>query len=93
MEKTWHKKAILLYFGEHIKIIDIAEQLGVTRQTVSVFLQSLPEWKQEAEYRKNESEKRRKTQKQRWEQYHRMPANLKREHEQAVRELSAERYH
>lgn len=37
MEKTWHKKAILLYFGEHIKIIDIAERLGVTRQTVSVF--------------------------------------------------------
>ena len=91
--KKWQKTAEYLYFTEHKKIVEVAEIIGVTRQSVSCYLKRCPDWNLEQEKRKYESAARRKKQKERWELYHRMEPNLKREHELAVAELSAERYH
>ncbi len=91
--KEWQKAAEHLYFTEHKKIVEVAEIIGVTRQTVSRYLKSCPGWVKEQEARKHESAVRRKRQKERWELFCRSEPNLKREHAQAVAELSAERYH
>ena len=92
-DRQWHEKAAQLYFSEHKSIIEVAAAVGRTRQTVSTFLNSQKElWKREQEYRRSESRKRRKAQKHWWEFHNRIGINLAREHEQAVRELSAERY-
>lgn len=92
-DMQWHEKAAQLYFSEHKTIIEVAREVGKTRQTVSVFLNSQKDiWNREQEYRRCESQKRRKAQKHWWEFHNRIGVNLAREHEQAVRELSAERY-
>ncbi len=91
--KEWQKKAHRLYFEEHRKITEISELVGKTRQTVSCFLQAQPEWEKEQTFRKEESAKRRKKQKLFYDMLHRSEPNLFREHEIAVRILSAEKYH
>ena len=92
-EREWQRQAFELYFEKHMKINCIAASIGKTRQTVSSFLRLQPEWSREQELRKAESAKRRKEQKAFWEKLHRSEPNLKREHETAVRILSAEKYH
>lgn len=92
-DNKWHEKAAQLYFSEHKTIIEVAAAVGKTRQTVSAFLNSQKElWEREQKYRREESQKRRKAQKYWWEFHNRIGINLAKEHEQAVRELSAERY-
>ena len=92
-KRTWQETARQLYFKEHLKIITVSEMVEKSRQTVSSYLQTLPEWEDEQEYRRVESEKRRKRQKRFWEMLHRTEPNLKREHEIAVSILSREKYH
>lgn len=92
-KKDWHSDARRLYFEEHLKIITVSKVVGKSRQTVSSYLQSLPEWEDEQEYRRHESIKRRKSQKHFWDMLHRTEPNLKREHEIAVSILSREKYH
>lgn len=89
----WQKEARRLYFEQHMKINGVAACVHKTRQTVSSFLQSQPEWQKEQDFRKEESAKRRKKQKQFYDMLHRSEPNLLREHETAVRILSAEKYH
>ena len=91
--QEWQKKAYDLYFKQHKKIIAVSELVGKTRQTVSSFLQAQQEWNSEQEFRKAESAKRRKKQKMFYDMLHRSEPNLFREHETAVRILSAEKYH
>lgn len=91
--KDWQKEAYDLYFKQHKKIVDVAELVGKTRQTVSSFLTLQAEWNSEQEFRKEESAKRRKKQKMFYDMLHRSEPNLFREHETAVRILSAEKYH
>ena len=91
--KEWQKDARRLFFEQHMKITVISELVGKTRQTVSGFLQSQPEWNNEQAFRKEESAKRRKKQKKFYDMLHRSEPNLLREHEIAVRILSAEKYH
>ncbi|MDN5317242.1 MAG: hypothetical protein PWR08_1367 [Thermoanaerobacterium sp.] len=52
-EKIYH-----LYFIEHKKGIEIANLLGVTRQTISKILQQFPEYAQEKERRKAENKEK-----------------------------------
>ena len=91
--KDWREDAKRLYYEEHLKIVTVSDLVGKSRQTVSSYLQALPEWENEQEYRRLESNKRRKRQKRFWEMLHRTEPNLKREHEIAVRILSREKYH
>ena len=92
-KRDWQETARQLYFKEHLKIITVSEMVEKSRQTVSNYLKSCPEWECETEYRKLESEKRRKSQKRFWELIHRTEPNLRREHEIAVSILSREKYH
>ncbi len=89
----WKKTAERLYFWEHLKIYEVAERVGKSRQAVSEHLHSCPAWDAEQERRKKDSARRRKIGKLKWDRSNRaVEGAIKREHEQAVRELSAERY-
>lgn len=89
----WKKQSEKLYFGEHLKIGVVAGRVGKTRQTVSEYLHSLPQWDEEQSLRKEQSRKRRKLGQLKWDRSNRAVLGaMKREHEQAVRELSAEKY-
>ncbi len=92
-KKKWQQLAHSVYYDDHLSILTAAEIAGVSRQTASQYLKSLPEWKKEQVYRRDYAEKKKKESKRRWDFHNRIGINLKREHEQAVRELSAERYH
>ena len=92
-KKDWREDARRLYYEEHLKIVTVSDMVEKSRQTVSSYLQSIPEWEAEQERRKLESAKRRKRQKRFWEMLHRTEPNLKREHEIAVCILSREKYH
>lgn len=92
-EKEWQVNARRLYFKKHLKIVTVSEMVRKSRQTVSSYLQTLPEWEAEQEYRRLESIKRRKSQKRFWDMLHRTEPNLKREHEIAVSILSREKYY
>lgn len=101
----WKEKAFELYFKEHLRIGEIAEKVGKSRQSVSAFLKSTDLFESERQYRKNQSKKRRKKQKADWDRKKRSPLsvdyednvivaeNIKREHRTAVSELSRERYY
>lgn len=97
----WRKKA-KEYYQDGLKITDIEALLGISRKSISKYLQSLPDYGQIKEMRKKESDKKRreyKTNKQR--AYRKQPfcaytvtgESMRREHELAVMELSRERYH
>lgn len=91
---NWQEKAKALFFCEHLKIGVIAGMVGKTRQTVSTYLRSMPEWNNEKLRRCEESKHRRKIGQLKWDRSNRAAEGaIRREHEQAVRELSAERYH
>ena len=90
----WKKRAEYLYYEKHEPIIEVARCVNKTRQTVSAYLQTLPEWENEQEFRKDESQKRRKRAKRIWDQLNRVTdADVQRDHFTAVAELSAEKYH
>jgi len=92
--KEWQSRAKELYFGSSLGIGVVAEAVGKTRQTVSAFLKGCPEWNDERSRRKYESKLRRKKGQLLWDRSNRAAdASIRREHEQAVRELSAEKYH
>ena len=92
--KEWKRAAERLFFECHKKIVDIAEELQVSRQWIATYLRSLPGYTAETERRKNKNAEKRRYTKMVWMRDSRTEAAiLRREHEQAVRELSAERYH
>ena len=90
-EKEWQVKAGQLYFKEHLKIVNVSEMVRKSRQTVSSYRQKRPEWEMEQEYRRLESEKRRKSQERFWDVLHITQRNMKREDEIAVSILSREK--
>lgn len=101
----WKERAFELYFKEHLRIGEIAERVGKSRQSVSAFLKSADLFENEKQYRKNQSQNRRKKQKAAWDRQKRSPLsidyddecimseNIKREHRTAAAELSRERYY
>ncbi|MBQ7794784.1 MAG: hypothetical protein IJ366_09760 [Clostridia bacterium] len=93
-DKLWKKEAHKLYFEKGLNISKTAEAVGRTRQTVAAYLKSCPEWEADKIKRGAESKKRRKAGQLRWDRSNRTAYEvIKREHAQAVRELSAEKYH
>lgn len=101
----WKEKATRLYFNEHLKIGEIAGRVGKSRQSVSSFLHGLEGVEAEKERRRQISAKRRARSKRVWEAKNRTGASagsfgghidvlhecVRREHRQAVAELSRER--
>lgn len=101
----WKEQALHLYFNEHLRISEVAEKVGKSRQSVSALLKSSELFETEKSLRKQESAKRRKRQQFLWDKKNRSPLNVsadgidvvyegvKREHRMATAELSRERYH
>ena len=101
MLSSWKEKAAD-YFKDGLSVTDISVLLGISRQSVSAYLKTLPDYQKILAGRQADREKNRrlyKTQKQR--QYRERDGytmkvtgdTLQREHELAVMELSHERYH
>lgn len=94
----WREKAKKLYFLEKKTITDIAKELGKSRKTISLFLNSTKNIQEEKQKRKELSQKKKKEAKaakrrnrSRTGEIH--PGILKREHEIAVQILSREKYY
>ena len=98
--KTWQELAKEYYFESHLSINDIAALTGVSRQSISGYLKTLPEFKKEKEKRKSENQGRRKEYKKEKNREYRSAAqppvtaeSMRREHDLAALELSHEIYH
>ncbi len=97
----WKKKADI-YFHDGLKVSEIAALLDVSRQSVSAYLRTLPDYQETKEQQKKENvQKRRKYKTEKQRTYRAMdslimsvtPETMRREHELAAMELSRERYH
>lgn len=95
----WKQKAYQMYFEEHKKINEIADKVGITRQQVAKYLKSFSLFDIEKENRKKASLERHKESKREYDRTKRQrysvvnAETIKREHEEAVRCLSREKYH
>lgn len=98
----WKKEAENYFFRHHLKMGEIAELTGVSRQSISGYLKRCPGYGKETEYRKAENRIRRrayKTQKQRAYREEASVAievtgeSLRREHDIAAMILSREKYY
>lgn len=98
----WKKEAENYFFRHHLKMGEIAELTGVSRQSVSDHLKGCPGYKKEKERQKAENRVRRreyKTQKQRAYREEASVAitvtgeTLRREHDIAAMILSREKYY
>lgn len=97
---NWKERAKALFLVEKLNISQTADIVGVSRQTVSKHIKSLPEYEAEAVRRKEQSRMDRATYKNAWQRKRRNTISheitgdtLRREHEQAAIELSREKYH
>lgn len=97
MRTDWKKEASTLFFGQGKSLVEIAALTGISRKTVSSYLQSLPGYTAERERRKAENRKRRKEYQKEWDRRHRRYSvvnaeTMRREHDLAVLILSREKY-
>jgi len=94
---NWKEEANKLYYQEQMKITQIADLLGITRKTISVYLQSQPGFEGEKNRRKVSNSEKRPEYKRNWNKKKRAKASeleaalLKRQHEIDVMVLSYER--
>lgn len=97
----WRKKADI-YFHDGLKISEIAVLLDVSRQSISAYLKTLPDYKDVKEQQKKENARKRRIYKTEKQRSYRAadslimavtPETVRREHELAAMELSRERYH
>ena len=98
--KDWKDETKELYFDKKLKINEIAERTGKSRQSISGYLKTLAAYQEEKEFRKNENQikrkayKREKNREYREAYRNRVTADtMKREHDIAVMLLSHEKYH
>ena len=98
--KDWKEETKELYFDKKLKINEIAERTGKSRQSISGYLKTLAAYQEEKEFRKNENQikrkayKREKNREYREAYRNRVTADtMKREHDIAVMLLSHEKYH
>lgn len=96
----WKAEARRHYFIHQLNINQVAELVGKSRKSVSTYLASLNCFQMEKERRKSSNAAKRKDYKREWDRKHWVTINynvtgdtLRREHEQAVMELSRERYY
>ncbi len=97
-KSDWKHKAYSMYFNKHMKIKDIAEEICISRQHTAKYLKSFSLYNIEKENRKKESLKRHKESKKNYDNTKRnrysqvTQQTIYREHEEAVRCLSREKY-
>ena len=94
----WKSNAEKCFFQSHMSIEDTAAYVGVSRQSVSGYLKSLPGYAEEKESRKaRNQEKRKEYKKEKNREYRAMSAvtteTMRREHDIAALILSREKYH
>lgn len=101
MESRWKERAGE-YYRDGLKISEIAALLDVSRQSVSAYLKTMPDYGKMKDFRRREASAARrkyKTEKQRAYRSAKegmmavTAESLRREHELAVLELSREKYH
>lgn len=101
MESRW-KETAGKYYRDGLKISDIAVLLEVSRQSVSAYLRTMPDYDEIKEARRRAaSASRRKYKTERQRIYRSAQSgimavtaeSMRREHELAVMELSREKYH
>lgn len=98
MKQTdWKNEAAQLFFGQGKSLVDIADLTGVSRKTLSFYLQTLPGYTAERERRKEENKRKRKEYQREWDRKNRRytavnAETMRREHELAVLILSREKY-
>jgi predicted DNA-binding protein YlxM (UPF0122 family) len=95
---NWKKQAEDLYFEGKKSIQEVATATGISRQSISGYLKTLPRFPEEKARRKSENREKRKVYKREMnrkyrEEYRNMvtPETIKREHDIAVMLLSHER--
>ena len=96
----WHQQAFEMYFSKHMEIVDISKKVDISRQHISKYLQQFTQFKIEKEWRKKQNGIKRRESKRAWDREHRKKFNIpevdaysiRREHEEAVRVLSHEKY-
>ncbi len=96
----WKSAAKRLFFEDKKTINEIAEETGISRQSVSGYLKKLPGYQEERDTRKAENAvKRKEYKKEKNRQYREdnkslvTPETVRREHDIAVMILSHEKYH
>lgn len=98
MKQTdWKNEASKLFFEQGKSLVEIAELAGVSRKTLSFYLQSFPGYAEERERRKEENSRRRKEYQREWDRKHRRYSmvnaeTMRREHDTAALILSREKY-
>lgn len=97
---SWREEAETLFFNGKKSITEIEAITGVSRKSLSGHLRGCPGYEAERRARKEAHAAARYQYKREWDRKNRCtfsmtptPESLRQEHEQAVRELSAERYH
>ena len=96
----WKSRAVTLFFMDKLTVSQVADVVNVSRKSVGEHLKSLPDYEREKEARKLQNALKRKEYKREWDRHHRNTIStkidgdtLRRDHEQAVIELSHEKYH
>lgn len=95
----WKEDAASYFFNEGRSINDISDMTGISRQSISGYLKSLPDYQTERERRKAKNREARKKYKREKNREYRssLPMaptaeSIRHEHEMAVRILSQEKY-
>lgn len=97
----WKQKAYDLFYKNGLSIIEISEQIGVSRKSVGQYLKSMPDYLIEREKRKQDNKILRQEYQREWDRYFRQthtPVNdmeyelIKRQHIIDVNVLSHERF-
>lgn len=94
----WRERAKEMYFESGMRVGDIAAYLDVSRQSVSGYIKSLPEYETEREKRRQAGAARRKEYKRRKNQEYRHQdgvtgETMRKEHDMAALILSREKYY
>lgn len=96
-QADWKNEAARLFFEQGKSLVEIAGLTGVSRKTLSFYLQTLPGYAAERERRKEENRRKRKEYQREWDREHRRYSmvnaeTMRREHELAALILSREKY-
>lgn len=99
-KKDWKQEARDCFFESHMSIEDISSYIGISRQSISGYLKTLPGYKEEKERRKIVKRENRKEYKREKNREYRASygggitaETIRREHDVAALILSREKYH
>lgn len=96
--RNWKEQAQALFFVDHVGVTEIAAVVSRARETVSRYLNDCEGYEAEMAFRRKQSEAQRREYKRQWDRHNRAGLyditkdSLRREHEIAVRVLSAEKF-